>query len=332
MVYERGIMEVSLLTWSFVLGASGAFFMSRYAFRFGLVDLPNARSSHSLPTPRGGGVGILAAFIISAFALDIPAGLWVPAALLAVVSFFDDSLDLSPKTRLFFQFLAAAFVVFFVGVNGSIFFVSLFLMIFFAIYIVGTANFYNFMDGINGIAGITGVTGFILIALFASISGSDHRIVLLALCIAAGCLGFLPFNLPEAKVFMGDVGSVLLGFLFASMVVWLASDISSFICLASFLAPFYIDSLTAIFIRWRNGDKLFKAHRRHLYQLLANELGHPHWIISLVYGGLQVLTGLLMLWAWNRGLLTQLIVIVLLSISFIFVSWRIRIATCELSD
>jgi len=325
-------MIVPLVTISFVLGDAGAFFMSRHAFRLGLVDLPNARSSHLLPTPRGGGMGILAAFVLASLVMDIPFGFWVSAALLAVVSFFDDRLGLTPKTRLFFQFLAAAVVICSVGVNGANPFVSLPLMAFFAVYIAGTANFYNFMDGINGIAGITGAVAFMLIAFFAAISGADNSAVILSACVAASCLGFLPFNIPRARVFMGDVGSVLLGFVFASMVVWLASDISSFICLASFLFPFYIDSLTTIFIRLINGEKLFQAHRRHLYQLLANELAYPHWIVSLGYGGLQISVGLLMIWAWTKGLTPQLILVSLFVLSFIFVSWRIRPASYKIVD
>ena len=89
---------------SLVLGFAGAWFMSRYAFRFGLLDIPNNRSSHNLPTPRGGGIGILLAFTVSCVWLAVPVGFWVPATLMSLVGFFDDKLDLSPRTRLVFQF------------------------------------------------------------------------------------------------------------------------------------------------------------------------------------------------------------------------------------
>jgi len=79
------------------LGSFGAWFMSRFAYRFGLLDLPNDRSSHNLPTPRGGGVGILAAYIVTSLLLGLPLLHWLPAGFLAVVSFFDDKLDLSPR-------------------------------------------------------------------------------------------------------------------------------------------------------------------------------------------------------------------------------------------
>ncbi|MBW1792430.1 MAG: UDP-N-acetylmuramyl pentapeptide phosphotransferase, partial [Deltaproteobacteria bacterium] len=99
----------------------------------------------------------------------------------------------------------------------------------------------------------------------------------MAICILLACLGFLPFNMPTAKVFMGDVGSILLGFVFAGMVVYLSKNFMDFICLVAFLFPFYVDELTTMFVRVRDGEKLSKPHRRHLYQLLANEYQIPHW-------------------------------------------------------
>ena len=167
---------------------------------------------------------------------------------------------------------------------------------------MGTANYYNFMDGINGIAGITAVVGFGLLAFYASTSGAEHSFVILSICIALSCLGFLPFNMPKARVFMGDVGSILVGFLFAAMVVMLSKSFLDFVCLAGFLFPFYADELTTLYVRIkdefpsgrmnscgiRDGwmDRLMKPHRRHVYQLLANEMGIEHWKVSVGYGGL----------------------------------------------
>ena len=94
------------------LGGAGAWFMSRYAFSLGIVDFPNNRSSHSRPTPRGGGIGLLLTFlVVSVFFEGAPASFWLPATFLALVSFFDDRLDLSPRVRLLFQFGAAAILV-----------------------------------------------------------------------------------------------------------------------------------------------------------------------------------------------------------------------------
>ena len=140
------------------------------------------------------------------------------------------------------------------------------------------------MDGIDGIAGITGVVGFALTAGFSKIAEVDGSLFFLSLAMSAACAGFLPFNLPKARVFMGDVGSILLGFVFAGITFILSSDVGSFLCFLSFMFPFYADALTTLFVRWRDGEKLSQAHRRHLYQVLANELAFSHWLISCGYG------------------------------------------------
>lgn len=276
---------------SLSVAACGAWFMFRFACRFGLIDVPNDRSSHSLPTPRGGGLGILVSFIVSSVALRIPLLFWLPAFVLSLVSFFDDRLGLSPKTRLFFQFAASTVVV--ISICSSLpatLLVKVLLIIILPVFIVGTANFYNFMDGIHGIAAMTGLTGFALLAYFASLKGLYVESLHL-LGISAACLGFLPFNFPSARVFMGDVGSILLGFVFAASVIALSTSLIEFLALSGCLFPFYADSLSTLFVRWRNGERLFQAHRRHLYQIMANQLRIPHWKISTGYFLLQSLTG-----------------------------------------
>lgn len=280
---------------SFLLGLIGAWFVSRFAYRFGLLDIPNDRSSHDLPTPRGGGVGILAAFVVSSLLLKLPTLFWLPAALLSLVSLFDDKLDLTPKTRLLFQFAAALIVVGFSPHVSHFSPVVILLAICLAIFVVGTANFFNFMDGINGIAGITGTVGFALLALFARSQLEVPSLSLFASCVAVSCLGFLPLNVPRARVFMGDVGSILLGFLFAATCVLLTRSACDFLVLCGFLSTFYADALTTLFIRKRDGEKLSQAHRRHLYQLLANQMRIPHWKVSLGYGLLQAAVGIMLL-------------------------------------
>jgi len=94
------------------------------------------------------------------------------------------------------------------------------------------------MDGINGIAGITGVVAFGLIALFGVVSGAHGSLIFLSFCMGLACLGFLPFNMPKARVFMGDVGSVLLGFVFAGLVLGLSRSFIDFVVLCAFLFPF----------------------------------------------------------------------------------------------
>jgi UDP-N-acetylmuramyl pentapeptide phosphotransferase/UDP-N-acetylglucosamine-1-phosphate transferase len=268
--------------------------MSHYAYRFGLLDIPNNRSSHELPTPRGGGIGILAALIVSALYLRFPTFFWLPAALLSLASFFDDRMGLSPRTRLILQFAASLAVLFphFFTFHPS----TLYLLLPIAcLFVAGTANFYNFMDGINGIAAITGIVGFALVGTFAGLTAQAESSRLLAFSFSAACLGFLPMNMPRARVFMGDVGSVLLGFTFAAFCILFSTSFGDFIVLAGCLFPFYADTLTTLVVRWHDGERLSQAHRRHLYQLFANQMNIPHWRVAVGYGILQLLVGASML-------------------------------------
>ena len=281
---------------SFAFGGVGAWSVAKYGSRLGLLDIPNERSSHeiSIPIPKSGGIGILAAFILASLFLEIPLTFWLPATFLALFSFFGDKVDLSPKLRLPVQFIAALFLLA-PGQWNVAFTIPM------AVFIVGTANFYNFMDGINGIAGITGIVGFGLLAFYASLLGFGPSFVTMAICMSLSCLGFLPFNMPKARIFMGDVGSILLGFVFAGMVVWLSRSFLDFICLAAFLFPFYADELTTMVARIKNGENLTRPHRRHLYQLLANEGNISHWKVAVGYGLVQLFVGISILLIKNIG-------------------------------
>ena len=235
--------------------------------------------------------------------------------LISLLSLYGDRREIPPKIRLSLQFLGS------VGLLVGLFcwegrgWPAYVLIPFFSVFVVGTANYYNFMDGINGIAGVTGIVAFGLIALFGALSGANELLLILAGCIGFACLGFLPFNMLKARVFMGDVGSVLLGFVYAALVVGLSHSVNDFVVLCAFLFPFYADELTTLYVRikdefpsgrmnscgirdgWMNRmvglmDRLMKPHRRHLYQLLANEMEVDHWKVSVGYGVLQLVVGI----------------------------------------
>jgi Fuc2NAc and GlcNAc transferase len=312
-----------IIAFSLSLGMLGAWFISRYAYRFGLLDIPNDRSSHNLPTPRGGGIGILASFIVSSLWFNLPQTIWLPAVVLSLVSFFDDRLDLSFKTRMGFQFAAAAVVVGF-HFPGSAFQVFVgphldprfsilstgilcLLIIILCIFIVGTANFFNFMDGINGIAGISGAVGFALVSVFAHFHSHNRDLAHSAACLSAACIGFLPLNMPRARVFMGDVGSILLGFVFASDVLLLSRNMTDFFVLSGFLSTFYADALTTLYTRKRDGERISDAHRRHLYQLFANQKKVEHWKISCGYGLFQAAIGIALLAVEPEGFVAVIV-------------------------
>ncbi len=310
------------------LSGAGAWIISKSAPALGLVDHPNERSSHAVPIPKGGGIGILAAFVLSSLILRIPLSFWLSATILALASFYGDRFPISPKFRLPLQFITALILVSPILFSNS--FSDLYslpalcLLPLLSVFIVGTANYYNFMDGINGIAGITGVVGYGLLAFFASLADINSSFSTLAICLSVSCLGFLPFNVPRAKVFMGDVGSILLGFVFAGMVIWLSRSLLDFICLSAFLFPFYADELTSMAMRIKDGERLFRPHRRHLYQLLSNEKGIPHWKVSVGYGLLQLVVGLSVLLLRHLGSVMVLSLLAAYFGAFIVLSSFIR--------
>ena len=306
------------------LSAAGAWLVGRYGHRLYLLDKPNDRSSHRKATPKGGGIGILAAFMASALLLRISEFFWIPTAMLSIISLVGDRYHLSPLFRLLFQFPASMIFIYGIWNNHPLSADGYLMIIPLSFYIVGTTNYYNFMDGINGIAGITGVVGFGLLSFYSFSLNAYPSILTLNICLLLSCLGFLPFNFPRAKVFMGDVGSILLGFVFAAMVVLLSKSLLDFVCLSAFLFPFYADELTTELVRLKYGEKLWRPHRRHLYQLLANEYAIPHWKVSLGYGLGQLLVGVSVLFFMNSGLLPVLSIIFLYFFIFIVLTSAIR--------
>lgn len=291
---------VVVLSASFLLSALCSGMISRFGQKVSLLDTPNERSSHSTPTPRGGGIGIWLSFALTGLLFTGEPAFALTAGAMGVVGLLDDCYALAPKIKLLLQVAVAVLVVALFAAPAG--FVAGW---FFVLFIVGTANFFNFMDGINGMAGLSGAVGFGLLGFFALFISEEPAVAVTAFSMAAACLGFLPFNVPKAKVFMGDVGSVLLGFVFAALVVRLSRELSVFVCLVMFLCTFYADTLITIFYRWREGQDLMAAHRGHLYQYLCNERGGAHWRVSAVYAVIQGACGLLSLAAYALGIVYQ---------------------------
>ena len=116
---------------------------------------------------------------------------------------------------------------------------------------------------------------------------------------------------------MGDVGSIFLGFVFASFVVKMSANINIFFCGIMFLCTFYSDATVTIFYRWKRGENLMQAHRSHLYQYMSNELGLPHWKVTLLYAVVQLCFGAIAVAAYQKGLVIQLILLLSFSIVFL---------------
>jgi len=320
------------------LGAFGAWLVAGIPFREHLLDSPNERSSHTTPTPVGGGVGILAAFFLGGLTLRIPTTFLFGALLISTVSFYGDYFRISVKFRLFVHLISALIVLFpflprlsshfamsYLGFSPLLFFLILPLIV---LFWMGTANFYNFMDGINGMAGLSGVIAFGMLGLHAGNDPTADALRMslsrLSICIAMACLGYLPFNMPRARVFMGDGGSIFLGFVFSALAVVVGRNYIEMVCYAALLFPFYADTLTTLVVRLRDHERLTTAHRRHLYQILVNHYGMVHWKVTALYGALQFTIGMIALRIIPLGVWPVLFFLTFCMAGFTFVSMRMR--------
>lgn len=268
-----------------------------YARRRSLIDLPNSRSAHDTPTPRGGGVAIVLAFIAALVVLATSGVLPLPVAfaiggagmIVALVGFWDDHGHIAAGWRLLAHFFAAAWLLtWFGGFPGlglleSLGMPTLLAYVAVAFVIVWLINLYNFMDGIDGIASIEAVTACFGSAVVAIVAGHEH-LVPLYLLLAASVSGFLLWNWPPAGIFMGDVGSGFLGAVITGLVLWSGLVhpplLFAWIIL---LAVFVVDSGVTLLRRAARGERLYEAHRMHAYQHAARLL-NSHRIVTIVIG------------------------------------------------
>lgn len=316
-------LVIEAISLSFSISALCALIVSYIGQRISLIDIPSERSSHFFPIPRGGGIGIwIAVMLIAGFELHAgDAFLFFALFAIGLLGLFEDRFSISSRLRLLIQLVLSALVVMSTLQSTMEPYVAPLLFLFWTLFVTGTTNFYNFMDGINGMAGLSGVVVFGLTTAFAHFNGAAPDIVFLGAAVSCACLGFLPFNFPKAKVFMGDVGSLLLGFAFASFMVKLSVSIDAFLCLIMFLCTFYADALLTLYYRWREGDNLMQAHRKHLYQYMCNELKMPHWKVSLMYAAVQLIFGLLALTVYRLGVYWQITLLCVFGV-FFFVTYR----------
>lgn len=270
--------------------------------RSALLDQPNERSMHSVPTPRGGGlpIALAAAVGLAVVPDDRLAGLAQGAlvALVAVVGMVDDARGLSARTRMVVHLGAAAGAIALWGAPRHLQLGGVDLVLPAAlavaltvVWIVGLLNAWNFMDGIDGIAGGAALTAATSWGAAAALAGADALLVGLA-AIAGASVGFLAWNWRPARIFMGDVASTALGYTFAVLPL-LAPDVAPpartpWLALGA-VFPFVYDAASTFVRRALRRENVFAAHRTHAYQLLALKIGHPR--VSAGYAALSLLTG-----------------------------------------
>lgn len=294
------------LVWVFLLLISASWLLTailrHYTLTKNLLDVPNDRSSHSTPTPRGGGVAIVIVFLIGlsclwamsllddkAFVAFMVAGLWV-----AIIGFIDDHNHIAAGWRLMAHFCAAGWLLFWLGglppliMSGTEIDLGWAGHLLALVCLVWLLNLYNFMDGIDGIAGIEAVTvclgGAVLYGL-SDASGSEWQ---LPLVLMAAVIGFLFWNFPRARIFMGDAGSGFIGLVlggFTIQVAWVAPEL--FWSWLILLAAFIVDATITLLRRIVRGDKFYQAHRNHAYQHASRKIG-AHLPVSLAFGAINL--------------------------------------------
>lgn len=307
---------------------------------FHLLDHPNHRSLHTEATPRSGGLAIVLAFsafvVLSALtgALVMPPQWYWPAIgilLLAVTGYVDDHAHVVPAFRLVIHLLAATALVF-SGLVPEYFAVPGFSLqwgwltglLFTMGYVVWMINLYNFMDGMDGFAGGMAISGFSTLAVFGLIGGNNAFMVLNMLVVAT-VSGFLVWNFPPAKIFMGDAGSPVLGYLAAVMSLW-GAQLGLFplwIALLVF-SPFIVDATWTLMRRLIRGEKIWQAHREHLYQRLV-QAGWGHKKTVLWSYVLMALCALSALYLNQSDVPGQWIGIVVWVVVYIGVIWLVSV-------
>jgi Fuc2NAc and GlcNAc transferase len=282
------------------------FALRRYALARSLMDVPNARSSHTVPTPRGGGVAIvlvfLAAISLLAFSAMLDTRVWLAlfgsGALVAVVGFLDDHNHIAARWRLLGHFAAGAWALLWLGgmpgLLGAVDGLPALWWLFGLFYLVWMLNLYNFMDGIDGIASVEAICVCAGACLIYALSGHPQLIWLPAL-LAAAVSGFLLWNWPPAKIFMGDAGSGFLGLILATLSVqagWVETDY--FWAWVILLGVFIVDATFTLLRRLLRGDKVYQAHRSHAYQY-ASRVHRRHLPVTVATALINL--GWLLPWA-----------------------------------
>ncbi|MDQ2483960.1 glycosyltransferase family 4 protein [Pseudomonas putida] len=289
------IMVAGVLAWLMTA------MLRRYALSRSLLDIPNERSSHTLATPRGGGLSFVITFLV---ALSVLGGwgyvtpselvsLLGAGGLVALVGFMDDHGHIAARWRLLGHFIAAGWGLFWIGglppitIFGVPLSAAWLSIIIGLLYLVWLLNLYNFMDGIDGIASIEAICVCLGGSLLYWLTGHAQEAVL-PMLLAATVAGFLVWNFPPARIFMGDAGSGFLGIvlgLLALMAGWINPLL--FWGWLILLGVFVVDATFTLARRLLRGDKVYQAHRSHAYQYASRRYA-GHRPVSLAVAAINL--------------------------------------------
>lgn len=268
-----------------------------YAKKNGLLDIPNERSSHECPTPRGGGLAIVITFLLflailylrNAVSLQVFLAFTVGGTLVALIGFADDHHHVNAVWRILVHFIASGIGLYLLGgfaparIGSIVENLGVAGYLFGGIFLVWLLNLFNFMDGIDGIAASEAIFmagGAVLIIAATSGWGTSTSMLLL---LVAACSGFLVWNWPPAKIFMGDVGSGFLGIILGLFIIMTMNSGELSLCTWLILSgAFFIDATKTLLWRMIQGKRWYAAHRSHAYQILSRRLGSHKKVTVIV--------------------------------------------------
>lgn len=323
-----------LIFLAFFLSYLGNVIFINYLNKKKVLDLPNHRSSHIIPTPRGGGIPMLISFFITSLIASIfnivefDLHFYIGLFIIFIMGSFEDFKPISIKLRLFIQILVSIYIItikspfltfplpepFNFNLN---YYVAFILNI---IWIVGVINIYNFLDGIDGYAGLQGI--IVCISTLLLFNPYSNSITIYFLLFAL--IGFMFVNFPPAKIFMGDAGAYGLGFIFAVLPYYIFENSSNGVfTISMFLWFFLTDSLYTIIRRLKRKEKIFDAHRSHLYQRL-NILGWSHKKINLFIIPLMVLLSAIQIFNSYLNYKFNFLVFIIAILLFLFFVARVN--------
>lgn len=317
----------------FLLSAMLTGLVRYYALRKSILDIPNERSSHQVPTPRGGGIAIVLTFLLSLVYLfiinkidqNLFIALTVGGVVIAIVGYCDDLFTLSARLRIFVHLLAAVWAVYWLhgypvlNLGGYAIHLHQLGNALAVIGIIWCVNFYNFMDGIDGLAASEGIFIAAASAIILFILGVTNEAIMMFM-LAMSIAGFLIWNWPPAKIFMGDVCSGFLGYVFGVTALYtMNNDYLSFGFWWIVLAVFLCDATFTLILRMLQGKKWYSAHREHAYQILTTYgFSHKKVTNSIFAINFFLLLPLAYLSMYKP---TLSVILVIAATGFLWISW-----------
>ena len=326
------LSTVAFCVGALVIGYMLTAWIRGFALKKGILDIPNPRSSHVVATPRGGGLAFVIVFLVAAviFVFLFPSSrdLWIAllggGALVSIVGWLDDRKGLSSWLRLFFYGLAIVWAVYWIGglpqiqIGTGVIRLGLlgYGVAWFVTFVF--VNLYNFMDGIDGLAAGEGLVVSAVAGAILAVAG-DWELATACWVLAAALAGFLRWNWPPARIFMGDVGSNFLGFVFCILAIASENRGSMPVLVwVILLSVFWVDGVATLTKRLLHGKPPYEAHREHAYQR-AVQAGYSHRQVTTVILLIDITLGGLGFVAWRWP--TLLLPVTLAVFGSLFVVW-----------